>query len=53
MVGGTSGLVALVALGGVFTEMTDASAWVFSRFKRQGVECKECGHIYKIRPGSW
>ena len=53
LVGGASGLLALIALGGVFTEMTDASAWVFSRFKRQGVECKECGHICKIRPWSW
>ncbi len=50
---GTSGLIALIAMGGVSTEMTDASASVFSRFKRQGVECEKCGHICKIRPWSW
>lgn len=53
VVSGSCAFLAAVALGGVSTEMTDASAWVFSRFKRQGVECEKCGHICKIRPWSW
>jgi hypothetical protein len=50
VIGASTGFLALVALGGVSTEMTDASASVFSRFQRQG---GACGHICKIRPWSW
>lgn len=50
--GGALGLIALISLGGVFTAMTDASAWVYSRFKRKGVECDSCHHINSIRPWS-
>lgn len=52
VVGGASGLVALVSLGGVLTEMTDTSACVYSKLKRQGVECDACHHINFIRPWS-
>ena len=51
-IGGTLGFVALVACGGVFTAMVDASAWVYSRLKRKGVECETCHHINSIRPWS-
>lgn len=47
---GGSLLIALISLGGVLTQMTDASAWVYSRLKRQGVECDSCHHMNPIRP---
>jgi len=52
VVGGAFALIALISLGGVLTEMTDASAWVYSRLKRQGVECDSCHYINSIRPWS-
>lgn len=45
-------LWSMAALCGVWTEMTDASATVYSQFQRQGVQCGSCGHINPIRPWS-
>jgi len=42
----------LISFCGVWTEMTDASAPVYSKFRRQGVECPSCDHISPIRPWS-
>lgn len=44
------GLSSLVALGGVLTAMTGASAPVYSRHGRNGALCKACGHINRIFP---
>ncbi len=46
------GLSSLVALCGVFTAMTDASAPVYSRHGRNGALSKACGHINRIFPWS-
>lgn len=47
------GLVIFVCLCGVFTEMTDASAHVYSKHQHSGVFCKSCNKINKIRPWSF
>ena len=52
IVAGGLGFVALLSLGGVWTEMIDASARVYSKEKRQGVECDRCGHVNRIYPWS-
>jgi len=51
-VGASSALIALISMGGVLTKMTDASAWVYSKMKRRGVECDSCHHINSIHPWS-
>ncbi len=43
-------LIALAAAAGVFTQMIDASCWVYSKHKRLGVECDRCKHINPIHP---
>jgi hypothetical protein len=42
----------VIALGGVWMEMIDASVWVYSEKKRMGVFCDECETINAIRPWS-
>src|SRR6188768_3118618 len=52
VLGGGLGFVAFLALGGTWTQMVDASTWVYSKQKRQGVECDRCGHVNRIYPWS-
>jgi hypothetical protein len=44
--------MSLFAFGSTLTEMTDASVWVYFKFKHQGVECKCCKAINRIYPWS-
>ncbi len=52
VIGGALGFVAVISLGAMWTEMVDASSWVYMTQKRSGVECKSCGHINRIRAWS-
>jgi hypothetical protein len=45
-------LASLASLCGVWTEMIDASAPVYSKVRKQGVQCNSCEHINPIRPWS-
>jgi hypothetical protein len=49
---GALGLVSFISLGGVWTEMNDASAWIYSKLKRRGVECDACHYVNAIYPWS-
>ena len=45
-------VASLASLCGVWTEMIDASAPVYSKLRKQGVQCNSCEHINPIRPWS-
>jgi len=47
-----SGFLTLICTGGILTEMTDASARVYSEHQHCGVYCKSCNEINKIWPWS-
>ena len=47
-----SGFITLMCLGGIFSEMSDASAHVYSEHQHLGVYCKSCNKINSIKPWS-